>query len=68
MTLVQIAERRGTLRGPAEEYSPPDDGFIELHLEEGQRVVQVHWKRAHEYRHRKTVDWYWTVTIESRLE
>lgn len=62
---VQISVRSGTVRGPSGEYSPPD--FIEFTLESHQRVVQIEWKRGHEYRRRRTVDWTWTATIETRL-
>lgn len=67
MTLVQIMERRGEVRGPSGNFSPPDNGFIELDLEPGQRVIQVEWKRHHEYARRKTVDWTWIATVETRL-
>lgn len=64
---VQITTRTGTVRGPSGDYSPPEDGFIELSLEAHQRVVQVEWRRGHEFRRRKTVDWTWKATIETRL-
>lgn len=63
--LVQISSRSGEVRGPSHGYQAPD--LIELHLEPHQRVVQVEWRRGHDYRTRKTVDWTWTVWIESRM-
>jgi hypothetical protein len=68
MTLVQIGNRTGQVRGPSEVYSaPPSDGSIELHLGPHERVIQVAWRRGIEMRSRKTVDWYWTATVETRL-
>lgn len=67
MSLVQISQQRGDVRGPSGDFSPPGEGFIELHLEPHERVIQVEWRRGHEYRRRKTVDWTYTATIESRL-
>lgn len=67
MSVVQISQRTGQVRGPSGEYSPPGDGHIDLQLGEHQRVVQVEWRRGHEYRRRKTVDWTYTVTVETRL-
>lgn len=67
MIHIQIIERRGKVRGPAHQLDPPDDGFIQLSgLEENQRVVHVKWRRGLYWPRRKTVDWYWTVTIEAR--
>lgn len=66
MTLVQITQVSGTVRGPVDEYRPPDDGLIQLHLASDRRVVQVEWRRGHEFRNRRTVDWTWTATIEWR--
>lgn len=63
-SLVQITSRSGVVRGPADSYQTPE--LIELRLEAHQRVVQVDWQRGHESRTRKTVDWTWTVWIESR--
>lgn len=66
--LVQITERRGKTRGPASEADPPDNGFIEIgEIGPHQRVVHVKWRRGIQWRRRKTVDWYWVVTIETRL-
>lgn len=65
--LVQIQQQEGIVRGPKDEYTPPDGAFIELHLDLAQRVVQVEWHRHWEMRARKTVDWTWCVTIETRL-
>lgn len=66
MTFVQLTQRTGTVRGSADSYTAPNDGLIELHLESHQRVVHVTWKRDQEHRRRKTVDWTWTATIETR--
>jgi hypothetical protein len=68
MTLVQVINKTGQVRGPSEVYSsPPGDGFIELHLGPYDRVIQVAWRRGIEIRSRKTVDWFWTATIETAL-
>lgn len=68
MTYVQISQRRGHVRGPAGEVDPPHDGFIELgDLDNSQRIVSVEWRRGTQWSRRKTVDWYWTVTIEHRF-
>lgn len=65
MIYVQLISKSGTARTPASQYTPPD--FIELLLEDNQRVVQVSWLRGFEGSSRKTVDWTWTVWIEARL-
>ncbi len=62
---IQLVSRSGTMRGPAHSYQHPD--LIQLHLARHERVVQVEWSRGHETPTRKTVDWTWTVWIESRL-
>lgn len=67
MKLIQITEQRGQVRGPCTELTAPNDGLIELHLEEHQRVVHVDWRRHFVHRNRSTVDWTWVATIESRL-
>jgi hypothetical protein len=64
-SLVQLVAREVTARTPSDHYSPPD--FVELHLSENQRVVQIDWRRGLDSRRRKTVDWTATVWIEARL-
>lgn len=66
MSLVQLTRRTGIVRAPAHHYGQPID-LIELDLEPNQRVVQVETKRGLDERRRKTVDWTWTVWIETRL-
>lgn len=66
---AQISQRRGVVRGPSHSYlSPPNDGVFDLPLEGHQRVVQVEWARGLESPRRKTVDWTWVATIESRFK
>lgn len=66
MPLVQLHTRTGSVRTPQSQYTDPD--FIELTLAKEQRVVQIEWKRHLESFSRKTVDWTWTVWIESRIQ
>lgn len=63
--LVQLTAREIEARTPSHHYSPP--GFVELHLEGNQRVVQIDWRRGTDFRRRKTVDWTATIWIETRL-
>lgn len=67
MVLAQLRRVTITTRGPSGNFTPPDEGFAELRLEDHERVVHVEWKRGHEYRRRKTVDWECIVTVETRL-
>jgi hypothetical protein len=62
--LAQITSRSGQARTPSSTYEPPS--LIELNLEPNQRVIQVEWSRGFDHRTRKTVDWTWTVWIETR--
>lgn len=65
MSLVQLNTHKGSVRRPNYEYSPPD--FLELHLNENQRVVQIEWRRGIDSLRRKTADWHYVVWVETRL-
>jgi hypothetical protein len=64
MSLVQLTCHTGTTRQPSNVYTAPT--FLEVHLEDNQRVVSIEWRRGLDSRYRKTVDWTWTVWIETR--
>jgi hypothetical protein len=61
--LVQLHSRSGVVCG--QPFEQPD--FIELQLAPDQRVISVGWTQGPWLRGRKTVDWTWTVWIESRF-
>lgn len=65
MSLVQLSTYSGLLRTPVHQYNPPN--FLETDLTDNQRVVQIEWRRGFEGRDRKTVDWTYTLWIETRL-
>lgn len=63
-TFVQVTRKTGEIK----RIPRGSDPTAEMHLEADQRIIEIKFSEVPADPRRKTVDWYWAATIESRFK